>query len=67
VIVDDVVSTGGTLVAVKEAVERAGAVIVDTIVVIERGDGARRLREAGLPLKTLITIDVGPNGVIIEQ
>jgi len=67
VIIDDVVSTGGTLMAVKEAVKRAGAIIVDTIVVIERGDGARRLREAGLPLKTLITIDVGPNGVVIEQ
>jgi adenine phosphoribosyltransferase len=64
-IIDDVVSTGGTLKAVKEAVGRIGASIVDTIVVIERGDGARQLRQSGLPIKTLVAIEVDPDGVRI--
>ncbi len=65
IIIDDVVSTGGTLEAVWQAVGIAGGIIVDTVVVIERGDGAKRLRQAGLPVKTLVRIDVGPEGVEI--
>ncbi len=65
IIIDDVVSTGGTLKAVWQAVGIAGGIIVDTVVVIERGDGAKQLRKAGLPVKTLVRIDVGPEGVEI--
>lgn len=57
-VVDDVVSTGGTLISVLEALGRAGAEVIDTIVVIERGDGAQMVREAGHPLHTLIRINV---------
>jgi len=65
IIIDDVVSTGGTLEAVWQAVGVAGGIIVDTVVVIERGDGAKQLRQAGLPVKTLVKVDVGPEGVEI--
>jgi adenine phosphoribosyltransferase len=65
-IVDDVVSTGGTLVALINALEGIGAVIVDTIVIIERGDGVSRLKDEGIDVKTLVRIDVTEKGVSIE-
>jgi adenine phosphoribosyltransferase len=43
-IVDDVLSTGGTLEAVIEGVRRAKADVTDVIAVIEKGDGLKRLQ-----------------------
>ena len=43
-IVDDVLSTGGTLQAVIEGVRRAGAEVTDVIAVIEKGEGLKRLQ-----------------------
>ncbi|MEZ5334743.1 MAG: hypoxanthine/guanine phosphoribosyltransferase [Methanolobus sp.] len=65
-IVDDVISTGGTLVALVNALENIGAQVTDNIVVIERGDGVSRLREMGIDVKTLVRIDVTEKGVSIE-
>ncbi|MCL7475621.1 MAG: hypoxanthine/guanine phosphoribosyltransferase [Methanosarcinales archaeon] len=67
VIIDDVISTGGTLKAVSTAVKSVGAAIVDTVVVIERGDGAQLLQDDGLPVKTLVKIDVDADGVKIIE
>ncbi len=58
IFVDDVVSTGGTALAVMKALEAAGAVIKDAVVVIERGEGAERVRAAGYPLKTMVRVEV---------
>ncbi|MDP6194407.1 MAG: hypoxanthine/guanine phosphoribosyltransferase [Candidatus Poseidonia sp.] len=44
-IVDDVLSTGGTLEAVIEGVRRAKADVTDVIAVIEKGEGLNRLQE----------------------
>ncbi|WP_094226745.1 hypoxanthine/guanine phosphoribosyltransferase [Methanolobus psychrotolerans] len=65
-IVDDVISTGGTLVSLIKALEGIGAVITGTIVVIERGNGVSRLKDLGIDVKTLICIDVTEKGVSIE-
>ena len=43
-IVDDVLSTGGTLEAVIEGVRRAKAQVTDVIAVIEKGEGLKRLQ-----------------------
>lgn len=64
-IVDDVISTGGTMKAVIKALEKAGAVIQDIIVVIERGEGKRQVEEMGYEVKTMIKIDVDEHGVKI--
>ena len=64
-IVDDVISTGGTMIATIRALERAGAEIKDIVAVIERGDGAEKVRETGYNIKTLVKIDVDENGVRI--
>jgi adenine phosphoribosyltransferase len=65
-IVDDVISTGGTLLALMSALRDAGVKISDVVVVIERGEGASRLRDMGFKVKTLVRISVDNNGVSIE-
>jgi adenine phosphoribosyltransferase len=60
-IVDDLISTGGTLVALIRAVQQAGAKIRDVICVaekIEYGGVARVKTETGIAVKTLIKISV---------
>ncbi len=64
-IIDDVISTGGTMKAVIKALEKAGAVIKDIVVVIERGDGKKSIEELGYDVQTLIKIDVDEDGVKI--
>ena len=59
IIVDDMISTGGTMLALIEAVEKADATIVDIICVAEKIEyrGVKRIREeTGYPVKTLLQI-----------
>ncbi|MBN2110167.1 MAG: purine phosphoribosyltransferase family protein [Methanosarcinaceae archaeon] len=65
-IVDDVISTGGTLMALIPALQDAGVIVCDTLIVIERGEGVTRMRELGFDIKTLVRISVDENGVFIE-
>ena len=44
-IVDDVLSTGGTLEAVIEGVRKANANVTEIIAVIEKGEGLKRLQD----------------------
>ncbi|WP_423792999.1 hypoxanthine/guanine phosphoribosyltransferase [Methanocaldococcus indicus] len=65
-IVDDVISTGGTLIALIQALERAGAEIVDIVVVIERGNGKVIVeKRTGYKIKTLVKIDVVDGKVVV--
>jgi len=63
IVVDDVVSTGGTALATLDALKAAGAIIKDLVVVIERGDGALRLSLKGHGIKTMVRVEVGEKGV----
>jgi len=63
IVVDDVVSTGGTALATLEALKAAGAIVKDLVVVIERGDGAERLSAKGHGIKTMVRVEVGERGV----
>ncbi|AKB27355.1 Adenine phosphoribosyltransferase [Methanosarcina siciliae T4/M] len=67
VIVDDVVSTGGTLLALAKALQNMGVEITDVISVIGRGDGLLKLKELGVEPKILVTIDVSEKGVEIQD
>ncbi|MBR79281.1 MAG: adenine phosphoribosyltransferase [Euryarchaeota archaeon] len=59
-IVDDVISTGGTLEPLLEALEEMGAVLQDIIVAIEKGEGRERLalERPEWPIRTLARIDI---------
>ncbi|UXM85081.1 hypoxanthine/guanine phosphoribosyltransferase [Methanococcus aeolicus] len=66
IIVDDVLSTGGTIIALIEALRKAGAEIKDIICVIERGDGKKIVKEkTGHTVKTLMKIGVIDGKVVI--
>jgi len=58
-IVDDVVSTGGTLWALVEALKKMQVKIVDIIVVVEKTDKKAEIeRKLGCPIKTLVKVEV---------
>ena len=68
VIVDDVLSTGGTLKAVITALTDMGVDIVDVIVVIEKGENRERIEMAtGIEIKTLVKVDVVDGKVIVTE
>jgi adenine phosphoribosyltransferase len=67
IIVDDVISTGGTLLALVKALKNMGVEVADVISVIGRGDGYLKLEELGFKPKVLVTIDVGEEGVEIKD
>lgn len=68
IIVDDVVSTGGTMIAVLNALEGAGVEIADIVAVVEKGNGKERVKnETGYDVKTLVKVDVNEGKVVIED
>jgi adenine phosphoribosyltransferase len=66
VIVDDVLSTGGTLLAVIKALKHIGAEIVDVIVAVEKGEGKAKLeKELGLHIKSLVKVEVREGRLVL--
>ena len=59
-IVDDVISTGGTLEPILEAIEGIGATLQDIIIAIEKGNGRERLsiERPEWPIRTLARIEI---------
>jgi adenine phosphoribosyltransferase len=68
-IVDDVISTGGTLEPILETLERMGVVLQDIVVAIEKGEGRERLarERPNWPIRTLARIDVIDGAVQIIE
>jgi adenine phosphoribosyltransferase len=62
VIIDDVISTGGTMKALLKALEIAGAEVVDICIAIQRGDP-----DIGRPYKSLVKIEVTEKVHIVER
>lgn len=68
VIVDDVLSTGGTLRSLVAALRGIGAEIVDIVVVVEKGSVKPALEaELGIVIKSLVRIDVADGRVIVRD
>jgi len=64
-LLDDVLSTGGTLAAITEALEHVGADVVDVVAVIKKVGGENRLADTDYDVKTLINVDVVDEEVVI--
>jgi len=62
VIIDDVVSTGGTMRALLKALEISGAEVVDVCIAIQRGNP-----DIGRPYKSLVRIDVTEKVHVVER
>ena len=56
-LIDDLIATGGTMLAGKRLLERLGATVIEGAAIVELPDlgGAERLRASGLPLFTLVS------------
>tara|TARA_B100000900_G_scaffold415657_1_gene446446 strand:+ start:47 stop:625 length:579 start_codon:yes stop_codon:yes gene_type:complete len=69
-IVDDVLSTGGTLDAVIEGVRRAGATVTDVITVVEKGGGLKRLQHKypAIRIQSLVRLEMdGANVILLDD
>lgn len=67
-VVDDVVSTGGTMIAVLNALKSSGVEIADVVAVVEKGEGKERVKnETGIEVKTLVKVDVEDGKVVIKD
>ncbi|WP_339104547.1 hypoxanthine/guanine phosphoribosyltransferase [Haloterrigena salinisoli] len=64
-VLDDVLSTGGTLAAVLDALDEIGAEVIDTVAVIKKVGGENKAADAGYDVKTLINVDVVDGEVVI--
>jgi adenine phosphoribosyltransferase len=66
VIIDDVVSTGGTLWALVEALKKMYVKVSDIVVVIEKTDKKAEIeRKIGHQIKTLVKVDVVDGKVVV--
>ena len=56
VLIDDLIATGGTMMAGKKLLERLGALVIEGAAIVDLPElqGSARLRTAGLPLFTLV-------------
>lgn len=68
VIVDDVVSTGGTLRAMVQALRHAGAEVVDVLVVFDKMEDRSALEaELGVRIQALLRVDVVDGRVVVRE
>ena len=59
-IVDDVISTGGTLEPLLDTLENMGVILQDIVIAIEKGNGRERLKKEKpeWPIRSLARIDI---------
>ena len=67
VIIDDVLSTGGTLKSVIEGVKKTGAQIQDILVVVEKGDGLQMLKShyPEINIESLVKLEMEGEKIIL--
>lgn len=64
VIVDDVVSTGGTMCSIVEALLSEGIEIADILIPVDKNNGSMKVLErTGVPVKTMVRVTVTEDGV----
>ena len=69
-ILEDVLSTGGTLEAVIEGVQRAGAEVTEIVAVVEKGGGLKRLQDMhpDVQIQSLVRLEMdGAQVVLLDR
>jgi adenine phosphoribosyltransferase len=59
VLIDDLIATGGTMMAGRRLLERLGATVIEGAAIVDLPElgGSAKLRASGLPLFTLVSFD----------
>ncbi|MFO7619510.1 MAG: hypoxanthine/guanine phosphoribosyltransferase [Thermoplasmata archaeon] len=58
-LIDDLISTGGTLIGILRALDQIGVEVADVVIVIDKGNGKAKVEEKfGIKIKTLVSIDI---------
>ncbi len=60
-LVDDLIATGGTMLAAAQLLRRLGATVIECVAIVDLPElgGSQRLREAGLSVHHLVTYEGG--------
>ena len=67
-LIDDVVSTGGTLIALIDTLKDLGLDIKSIVAVIEKGEGKKIVeKETGMDVLSIVKLDVVDGKVVIES
>ena len=67
-LIDDVVSTGGTMIALLKTLKDLGLEIKSTVAVIEKGEGKEIVeKETGTHVISIVKLDVIDGKVVIEK
>jgi adenine phosphoribosyltransferase len=66
-ILDDLLSTGGTLAAVTEALDDIGAEIIDTVVVVQKADSESEMDDRDHEVTSLIDIALVDGEVVVRD
>ncbi|MEM4160993.1 MAG: hypoxanthine/guanine phosphoribosyltransferase [Thermoplasmata archaeon] len=65
-LLDNVISTGSTLTAIIRAIRAMGASIADAVVVVDKGEGKKKVEEeCGIKVKTLVRVEIVEGKVIV--
>jgi len=68
VLVDDLISTGGTIIGILRALGQMGVEVVDVIIVIDKGTGRKKVEDKfGIKIKTLVGIDIADGKVTVRD
>ena len=67
-LLDDLISTGGTIIGILRALGQMGVEVVDVIIVIDKGTGRKKVEEKfGIKVKTLVGIDITDGKVTVRD
>lgn len=68
VLIDDLISTGGTLIGILRALGQMGVEVVDVLIVIDKGTGRQKVEDKfAIKIKTLVGIDIVDGKVIVRE
>jgi len=67
-VIDDVISTGGTLDAIIDGVLRTGASLNQVVIVVEKGDAMDEISlKHGIPISSLVKVEMDGDIVKIQE
>ncbi len=67
-LIDDVVSTGGTMIATINALLNMGVDITETVAIVEKGEGKKIVEnKTGVPVLTLVKLDLIDEKIVVES